>query len=179
MDPGNRVSQAIFRCLSCGHETNADINAAENIRRQGLENLGQGRKTRLGVPPETIAVNKRIKLVSRRTRAVRMNSLSHKSSAIFRMKPPLTPEKDFFLEEHPYVAISFFHNENQHTKALIEPFPPEYPAHQVFRHVADALEMLDPNSDSYIHLGKRLGKSRPCRTKSNLPHGKQWLAHTH
>ena len=71
----------------------------------------------------------------------------------------MTPEKDFFLEEHPYVAISFFHNENQHTKALIEPFPPEYPAHQVFRHVADALEMLDPNGDSYIHLGNDWEKS--------------------
>ena len=79
--------------------------------------------------------------------------------AKFPNEPPLTPEKDFFLEEHPYVAISFFHNENQHTKALIEPFPPEYPAHQVFRHVADALEMLDPNSDSYIHLGNDWEKS--------------------
>ena len=40
-DPGNRVSQAIFRCLSCGHQTNADINAAENIRHQGLEILAK------------------------------------------------------------------------------------------------------------------------------------------
>ena len=39
-----------------------------------------GQETRLGVPPETITVNKRIKPVSRRTRAVRRNSLSHKSS---------------------------------------------------------------------------------------------------
>ena len=82
--------------------------------------------------------------------------------------PFLTPDlqtcphswgKDFFLEEHPYVAISFIHNENQYTKALIEPFPPEYPAHEVFRHVADALEMLDPNSDSHIHLGNDWEKS--------------------
>ena len=47
------------------------------------------------------------------------------------------------LEEHPYVAISFVHNGTQHTKALVEPFPPEYPAHQVLRHAADALEMLE------------------------------------
>jgi hypothetical protein len=82
--------------------------------------------------------------------------------------PFLTPDlqtcphswgKDFFLEEHPYVAISFFYNENQYTKALIEPFPPEYPAHQVFRHVADALEMLDPNGDLYIHMGNDWEKS--------------------
>ena len=82
MDPGNRVSQAIFRCLSCGHQTNADINAAENIRHQGLEILAKAGNISPGVPPETLAVNKRIKPVSRRTRAVRRNSLSHKSSEI-------------------------------------------------------------------------------------------------
>ena len=81
-DPGNRISQAIFRCLSFGHETNADINAAENIRHQGLEILAKAGNISLGVPPETLAVNKRIKPVSRRTRAVRRNSLSHKSSEI-------------------------------------------------------------------------------------------------
>ena len=72
---------------------------------------------------------------------------------------PHSWEKDFFLEEHPYVAISFFQQENQHTKALIEPFPPGYPAHEVLRHVADALEFLDPNSDSYPHLGNEWEKS--------------------
>lgn len=34
---GNRVSQAEFRCLSCGHEAHADVNAAINILRSGLD----------------------------------------------------------------------------------------------------------------------------------------------
>ena len=33
---GNRVSQAEFRCLGCGHEAHADVNAAQNILRAGL-----------------------------------------------------------------------------------------------------------------------------------------------
>ena len=32
----NRVSQVVFKYLNCGHRSNADINAAENIRHQGL-----------------------------------------------------------------------------------------------------------------------------------------------
>ena len=35
-DPANRPSQAVFNCQKCGFTTNADVNAAENIRRQGL-----------------------------------------------------------------------------------------------------------------------------------------------
>ena len=59
VDAGNRVSQELFRCLSCEHEINADINAAENIRRQGVETLARAGNISLGVPPETLAVNKR------------------------------------------------------------------------------------------------------------------------
>jgi putative transposase len=33
---GNRVTQAAFRSLSCGHEAHADVNAAVNILRAGL-----------------------------------------------------------------------------------------------------------------------------------------------
>jgi transposase len=29
--PGNRKSQAVFRCVKCGHQANADVNAAINI----------------------------------------------------------------------------------------------------------------------------------------------------
>jgi putative transposase len=33
---GNRVTQAEFRCLACGHQAYADVNAAINILRAGL-----------------------------------------------------------------------------------------------------------------------------------------------
>lgn len=34
---GNRVSQSEFKCLKCGHEDNADLNAACNIRNLGIQ----------------------------------------------------------------------------------------------------------------------------------------------
>lgn len=37
VDAGNRVTQAVFRCLRCGHEADADVNAARNVlHRAGL-----------------------------------------------------------------------------------------------------------------------------------------------
>jgi putative transposase len=35
-EAGNRVTQAVFRCLACGHQAHADVNAARNILRAGL-----------------------------------------------------------------------------------------------------------------------------------------------
>ena len=49
------------RCVSCGHQANANINAAENIRLQGIEILARAGNPSLGVQPEAIAANKRIK----------------------------------------------------------------------------------------------------------------------
>ena len=40
-DPGNRKSQSRFECQDCGHKQNTDVNAAENIRRQGLKILAR------------------------------------------------------------------------------------------------------------------------------------------
>ena len=56
---------------------------------------------------------------------------------------PDTWKTDHYLEEHPYVAVSFAFAGSQSTQALVEAFPPEYPAHQVLRHAADAPEMLE------------------------------------
>ena len=35
-EKGNRVDQAHFLCLKCGHAENADVNAAKNILGQGM-----------------------------------------------------------------------------------------------------------------------------------------------
>jgi putative transposase len=35
----NRKSQAEFHCVACGHENNADVNAATNILKRGFEYL--------------------------------------------------------------------------------------------------------------------------------------------
>jgi putative transposase len=37
---GNRLAQAEFRCLACGYEAHADVNAAINILRSGLDRQG-------------------------------------------------------------------------------------------------------------------------------------------
>ena len=44
IDPNSRIDQSTFRCQACGYAANADVNAARNIRRQGLAQLdGEGR----------------------------------------------------------------------------------------------------------------------------------------
>lgn len=44
----NRPSQSKFRCVSCGHETHADFNAACVIAGRPASKPGEGRKARLG-----------------------------------------------------------------------------------------------------------------------------------
>ncbi len=41
-EKGNRPDQATFRCRHCGYSTNADLNAAENLRIRGLGHLVNG-----------------------------------------------------------------------------------------------------------------------------------------
>ena len=53
VESANRPSQSFFRCQACGHTANADVNAAQNIRRQGLAQLdgeGRGHKRARGSP---------------------------------------------------------------------------------------------------------------------------------
>ena len=45
VSPENRKSQAVFRCVSCGHEDHADLNAARNILRAGHARLACGTTT--------------------------------------------------------------------------------------------------------------------------------------
>ena len=39
---GNRESQAVFKCVECGYQANADVNAAENILSRALAKTGGG-----------------------------------------------------------------------------------------------------------------------------------------
>jgi putative transposase len=39
VSPENRKTQALFACVNCGHTENADVHAAREIRRRGIEQL--------------------------------------------------------------------------------------------------------------------------------------------
>jgi putative transposase len=41
IDKRNRLDQATFKCIGCGHTANADINAALNIRQRAVERQGR------------------------------------------------------------------------------------------------------------------------------------------
>ena len=73
---------------------------------------------------------------------------------------PRSWETDVFLEEHPYVAISFALDGTQYAKALVEPFPPEYPVSRILHHAADALEIIDFDGAP----GQRLGKGHHAKS---------------
>lgn len=51
-DADNRRSQAVFACVNCGHEDNADVNAAKNILRAGLASLSATVSGRRKAPSE-------------------------------------------------------------------------------------------------------------------------------
>ena len=55
---GSRPSQSVFRCTSCSHGANADMNAAASIRHQGLLTLPRAGNP-LGMPPEARWATKR------------------------------------------------------------------------------------------------------------------------
>ena len=89
VDPKNRRSQSLFRCLSCGHEANADANAAETIRRRGLEILGRADVSPTGdlrEPPEPSKEGKKAKRShvkpgpGRARRNTKLNSTDSKES---------------------------------------------------------------------------------------------------
>ena len=62
VDKANRRTQSEFECVHCGHQGNADVNAALNIRASGIGASGRGEA--LGLPTSTIRQNVSDRLVA-------------------------------------------------------------------------------------------------------------------
>ena len=52
VDAGNRPSQSTFACTACGHADHADLNAARNIRKRGLDEIARACGMALADLPE-------------------------------------------------------------------------------------------------------------------------------
>ena len=62
VDKANRKTQSEFECVHCGHQGNADVNAALNILASGIGASGRGEA--LGLPTSTIRQNMNLRLVA-------------------------------------------------------------------------------------------------------------------
>ena len=59
-DKENRKTQARFRCVSCGYMSNADTNAAMNIRRLGMAQLHGEERSVFKRTPATREIDMRL-----------------------------------------------------------------------------------------------------------------------
>ena len=85
-DQKNRRSQSLFKCVDCGYQCNADVNAAENIRRQGLTLLARaedspGRAAGTPSGDTSTTVGDRGQGPSHLTRAARKNAETLRAQA--------------------------------------------------------------------------------------------------
>ncbi|HXP96931.1 MAG TPA: transposase [Telmatospirillum sp.] len=76
ISPDNRPSQDRFVCQACGYAANADHNAAENIRRRGVDLLLSGQWS--------VKAVKKVGLTKTKVRAERSEPAAEKSDAIAR-----------------------------------------------------------------------------------------------
>ena len=92
VDKGNRKTQSKFACLACGHEGNADVNAALNISALGSGATGRGGGGSLSRPVKRqdmsgVAVGYSCIQVPKKNTAIKP-SLTHRSRGLLIMSPP-------------------------------------------------------------------------------------------